>query len=395
MRNLDGMRHTKFTDPIFQLNQEANEFDITYIDNTHLKYHKEHYRDFNSQGEPNIGVYIIKLMVKIAETSQLNRRRFIDYQVSIHKYPIKWLIEVDQLIHANAFQFEENTDERESFYDFKKIILQKAEELESPRANDNLTNPAQKIQSQSYDKFLTLFVYNYLGHPSIMFYYVSIREALDLVKKEILNNLVNLNSEDKRAYFEKLKFEVASFKNDHHDFSADITGFQKKYKIKKFNILEALLVENELYKILSFPKAVKDVDKPTEEEDEILSIRFAFYNYYYYDFLAQFLDFIKTQEDIYFPKQIEGNFASEIFWQKSDTDLLELIASLIESGSINNQTKNLTRKDTIRYFETFLNCQIKDAENKLSKATARKNDKTQFLTTLTRAFIEYCDKKDK
>lgn len=387
------MRHTQFSDPIFQSNSEANEFDITYIDNTHLKYHKEHYKDFNSKGELNIGVYIVKLMVKIAETSQLNRRKFIDYQVRIHKNPIKWLHEVDQLIHLNAFQFEENTDERESFYDFKKIILQKAEELENQQANGNITNSDQKIQSHCYQKFLTLFEYDYMIPKSTLFYYTDLKVNINLVFKELLNNLINLNAEEKKAYFEKLKFEIKLICENAHDTSEDVAAFISKYCTKEFNILESFFCENGLYKILSSPDEIADTSNPSETEAEVMNIQFAFFNYYYTDFLNQLLSFIDDQEKIYFPSQSIHSFKSELFWKKYDIDLLELITALMESGSINNQTMNLTRKDAIKLFESFFNTSIKDAESKLSKGTIRKRDSNPFLTSLVKAFKDYSEKK--
>jgi len=393
IKNVDNIIMVSLSEPIFQAAENANELDITYVANTSLKFYQDGYPDFERDGKPNIYAYHIKLMTKVSESSASKRKKLIDYQINIHMDPLKWLYEVEDLLNQNYYQFDERPNFQEAYEDILKIIAEKIFEIENPSSIKN-TNE-QKVKFDSYNKYIKYLDSNYLAHPSIMFYFSNLNEALEMVKKEILNNLIILTSEDKQAYFEKLKFEVSTFKNDHHDYSADIMSFQKKYKIKNFNILEAIMGENELYKILSFPDEVKDIDNPTAEEDEILSVRYAFYNYYYFDFLAQFLDFIQTQKEIYFPRQSAISFVAEIIWQKTDTDLLELITALILSGSINNQTKNLTRKDTIRFFETFFNIKIKDAENKLSKATSRKGDQKMFLNTLTRAFQEYCDKKDK
>jgi len=81
-------------------------------------------------------------------------------------------------------------------------------------------------------------------------------------------------------------------------------------------------------------------------------------------------------------------------WQKTDTDLLELVTALFESGSITNSTKDLTRKEAINAFLQFFEMEIKDAESKLSRATSRKKDVSQYLTNLKTTFEDYAKAKD-
>jgi len=81
-------------------------------------------------------------------------------------------------------------------------------------------------------------------------------------------------------------------------------------------------------------------------------------------------------------------------WQKTDTDLLELVTALFESGSITNSTKDLTRKEAINSFMQFFGVEIKDAESKLSRATNRKKDVSQYLTNLKTTFEDYAKAKD-
>jgi len=88
------------------------------------------------------------------------------------------------------------------------------------------------------------------------------------------------------------------------------------------------------------------------------------------------------------------NLPSNIIWTKSDTDLLELITSLVESESIQNLTNNLTRKEAIQTISQFFNREIKDAESKLTKATNRKKDITSFINRLKISFEDYAKRKD-
>jgi hypothetical protein len=85
---------------------------------------------------------------------------------------------------------------------------------------------------------------------------------------------------------------------------------------------------------------------------------------------------------------------TKIKWQKTDTDFLELVTALYESKAVNNESKNLSRKDAIKYFAEIFDIEIKDAESKLTRATDRKKDTSPFLTKLKEAFDSYCQKKD-
>lgn len=395
IKNVDNVRSVMISCPIFHTENVVNEFDIIYVDNTSLKFYKDGYPKNDRQGNPNQHSYHVMLMTKISETPRSARRKFIDYQIKIHSDPITWLSEVEALLNLNYYQFEEKPIYWESYQDFMQIIAEKIEELENGYL-PNLSDNSQKILYKNYTSFLKLFDYNYLKHPSILFYYSELKKGLDNAKQEILDNLINLSTEDKRAYFEKIKHEFGRIYDlNIVDYSAEISLLIQKYEVSNFNIFSSLLGENRLYEILSLDHEVQDVDNPTEEEREKLNIRFAFYNYYYYDFINQLLEFTKTQEKIYFPSINQEGFHPSLIWGKTDTDMLELITALIESGSINTSSKNITRKEAIRQFELFFNCHIKDSENKLSKATSRKINRTQFLDSLVKTFDEYCDKKDK
>ncbi len=116
------------------------------------------------------------------------------------------------------------------------------------------------------------------------------------------------------------------------------------------------------------------------------------------------LEFINALKDVHKKLSLEqikipglamdkGNM-STLIWQKNDTDLLELVTALYESGSITNPTKDLTRKEAINAFMQFFGMEIKDAESKLSRATSRKKDVSQYLTNLKTTFEDYAKAKD-
>lgn len=92
---------------------------------------------------------------------------------------------------------------------------------------------------------------------------------------------------------------------------------------------------------------------------------------------------------------VQGGDVSPYSWNASDTDLLEVVAALHKNNSIKQKdSKPLTRKELIDYFQQIFNMDIKDVEGKLSKATSRKKNMTPFLDSLKGAFESYAEEKE-
>jgi hypothetical protein len=85
---------------------------------------------------------------------------------------------------------------------------------------------------------------------------------------------------------------------------------------------------------------------------------------------------------------------SAVYWEKSDTDFLELVTALLETRSISNGRGNLSRKDAIELLSKIFNKEIKDPESKLTRATSRKKDVSPYLSSLKVAFDNYAIKKE-
>jgi hypothetical protein len=113
------------------------------------------------------------------------------------------------------------------------------------------------------------------------------------------------------------------------------------------------------------------------------------------DVVKEMLIFIKMKIGECKADQIETRgLSTTLQWKKSDTDLLELIVALNESGSIFCNNSAMKRTQTIEFFETLFGISIKDAESKLSKATDRKKNISPFLTSLKEAFDNYAIRKE-
>jgi len=90
-------------------------------------------------------------------------------------------------------------------------------------------------------------------------------------------------------------------------------------------------------------------------------------------------------------KDLSGN----LIWKATGTDLLELLAALHKSESIQRKGgKPLTRKELIEYFQVLFGVEIKDVEGSLTRATGRKINMTPFLDRLKVAFENYAVEKE-
>jgi hypothetical protein len=79
-------------------------------------------------------------------------------------------------------------------------------------------------------------------------------------------------------------------------------------------------------------------------------------------------------------------FASDLRWNSSDVDFIELVAALIEKRAVVGKDKDLNNDEIFKQFQIIFNIEIKDLDSKLSRAKRRKKEKAPFLFGLTEAF---------
>jgi hypothetical protein len=115
------------------------------------------------------------------------------------------------------------------------------------------------------------------------------------------------------------------------------------------------------------------------------------------EFIRQKLKLIKkslklqgiSQMEIQFPEDsssknqvgFKGKFP-KLYWNRSDTDLLELIISLYECGCIKSDSGEFTQTMAIQIAEELFNCSIKNPNIKIHKAGARIKKLSPFLEEL-------------
>jgi len=81
-----------------------------------------------------------------------------------------------------------------------------------------------------------------------------------------------------------------------------------------------------------------------------------------------------------------------LHWNCSDTDLLELVTALYETGAVKASEGKITKRQLQLGLEWLFNHPVKGAGSKLTKARDRKMEPARFLTELKEAFVVYSNK---
>lgn len=89
------------------------------------------------------------------------------------------------------------------------------------------------------------------------------------------------------------------------------------------------------------------------------------------------------------------NAVSELIWNKSQSDLVELIIALYESNAITTPRGKLTKKDLLTVIGNFLNMPINNPYVRISQLISRKKENTPFLTALQKNFSNFAEDKFK
>ncbi|MFN8257717.1 MAG: hypothetical protein U0W24_18625 [Bacteroidales bacterium] len=164
-----------------------------------------------------------------------------------------------------------------------------------------------KVQYRDYKHFLKHLEYNYPYETTTMHYIYQLKDDIKHLKKEILDNLINLTQEEKIPYLNRLKVELEPNTENIFAKKEDLLNWTEKYQISLEQIFAHQDTNNELYKILiSQPPSFKDTfedgfNKDTEQ------IQRDFYNYFYGSELNNALEFIDEQINLMKPGTTESS----------------------------------------------------------------------------------------
>jgi len=177
--------------------------------------------------------------------------------------------------------------------DFKAGIIGSSSAFQSvPPAEQQ----KEKVNFRDFKNFLKHLEYNYPYKIDVITFKYFMRDDIDYLKKEILENFININTEEKIAYLDRIKYEIETYQKHVWATYENIKVWLDKYEITEDEIFSHQKFSNELYRLLSDePPTFKETFEPDYNKDTE-QIQSVFYNYYYGQALKQILDYIAVHE---------------------------------------------------------------------------------------------------
>lgn len=188
-------------------------------------------------------------------------------------------------------QFESYKEETEKALDDYKAGILGSQPTQS---NTNLAIP-DPIRYEAYRNYLNQFKYNYPYLRTVFDFKYSMRDYLDYLKTEILDNLITLSKDDRKVYLNKLKYELENNKQHAYTSQETIDEWLTKYNVESEEAIMAGNKNNILYTILTSDVPEFEAEFAEDYNRDTHGIQTDFYNFYYGFYLDKAIEFILEQ----------------------------------------------------------------------------------------------------
>lgn len=208
--------------------------------------------------------------------------------------------------YTNQFKsYKEETEK--ALDDYKAGILGS----QPTQSNTNLAIP-DPIRYEAYRNYLNQFKYNYPYLRTVFDFKYSMRDYLDYLKTEILDNLITLSKDDRRVYLNKLKYELENNKQHAYTSQETIDEWLTKYNVESEEAIMAGNKNNTLYTILTSDVPEFEAEFAEDYNRDTHGIQTDFYNFYYGFYLDTAIAFIIEQINELNPLQILSSNSSHV-----------------------------------------------------------------------------------
>ena len=167
--------------------------------------------------------------------------------------------------------------------------------MENKDNSNSKQEPEEKVKMRDFHAFMKELKYNYpLEYSPLDFKGIS-EEYLVYFKKEILDNLINLASDDRKPYLNRLIFELQEHQKHAWATQEMLNKWYEKYNTTEEVALNDRMSENDIYSIISDePPSFDDTFKEGYNIDTT-TMQTDFYNFFYGKIIQNALDFIQLQ----------------------------------------------------------------------------------------------------
>ena len=155
--------------------------------------------------------------------------------------------------------------------------------------------PEEKVKMSDFNFFVKELHYNYPVKYAPLDFKGITEECLTYLKKEILDNLINLANDDRKPYLNRLKFEFAEHLKRCWATQEMLNKWYEKYNTNEEDVINDRTYKNPISLILADepPKFKETFEEGFNFDTE--PMQNDFYNFFFGKILRDALDFIQLQ----------------------------------------------------------------------------------------------------
>jgi len=174
--------------------------------------------------------------------------------------------------------------------DFKSGLLVKSNSFQPMQ-----DPPKTSIKYESFQIFIKQLEYNYPFNIAPLSFKYTMRDNLDYLKKEILNNLVIIDKDARKPYLNQIRYQIYNLTQNTGVDLLEIAKLLKKYNIPTVDDIRLNNFNNELYNILN--REPPDIQEEYEDgfNQDTYKVQTEFYSYYYMFYIQEALKLIDEQ----------------------------------------------------------------------------------------------------
>jgi len=163
---------------------------------------------------------------------------------------------------------------------------------------DTMKDTKNKISFNSFNNFLEIIEYNYPVDMPTHYYIKRFQDYLIGLKREILDNVIFLNGDNKTAYLQKMLFDLELDAKHAHTTKKDIDFWLHLKDTTLEEVIKGKDNENQLISFITSRLVNFDDRNHPEFDPHKEQIQNDFYNYFYGKTIQDAIDFINEQFDI-------------------------------------------------------------------------------------------------
>ncbi len=204
----------------------------------------------------------------------------------ITKYVVRY--DEGKILPNNQIQFEKQL----------ALPVPKESETKSLAASNN-----DSIKREALAIFIKELTYNYPHQTSAFNFKYTMKQNLDYLILEVLDNLIVIGKDERLHYLNRVHYEIADKRQYVNAYQKDIDVWLEQFGFTSEEEIRLGTKQNELYTILNSDPPTMDEEYEKDFNRDTQTIQWDFYGFYYGFYIEAAIDFLEIQIALLNPTQ--------------------------------------------------------------------------------------------